>query len=125
MGSGIFSPVHIIIILVLAVLMFGSTRLPGAARSIGRSMRIFKAETKGLMHDGKDDDDEPQAAPQAQPAAPPALTQGAASPEQAALRERAAQLREQAAMHERAAELREQAARLEQQAASADTRQTY
>jgi sec-independent protein translocase protein TatA len=39
------------IILLLAVLLFGSKRLPDAARGIGRSLRIFKAETKGLMTD--------------------------------------------------------------------------
>ncbi len=39
------------IILLLAVLLFGSKRLPDAARGIGRSLRIFKAETKGLLTD--------------------------------------------------------------------------
>jgi sec-independent protein translocase protein TatA len=47
------------IILLLAVLLFGSKRLPDAARGIGRSLRIFKAETKGLLTD----DDTPAAAP--------------------------------------------------------------
>jgi sec-independent protein translocase protein TatA len=49
-----FSPEGLIVLLVL-VLIFGSKRLPDAARSIGRSMRIFKAETKGL----RGDDDKP------------------------------------------------------------------
>lgn len=35
-------------ILAVLVLLFGSRKLPDAARSLGRSMRIFKAETKGL-----------------------------------------------------------------------------
>lgn len=38
-------------ILAVLVLLFGSKKLPDAARSLGRSMRIFKAETKGLRHD--------------------------------------------------------------------------
>lgn len=38
-------------ILAVVVLLFGTKKLPDAARSIGRSMRIFKAETKGLRHD--------------------------------------------------------------------------
>jgi sec-independent protein translocase protein TatA len=38
-----------LIILLLVVLLFGAKRLPDAARSIGRSLRIFKAETKGLV----------------------------------------------------------------------------
>ncbi len=46
------------IVLGIAVLLFGSKKLPDAARSIGRSMRILKAETKGLRDedgDGRDD----------------------------------------------------------------------
>jgi len=41
----------IIIVLALLLLLFGATRLPAAARGLGRSMRIFKAETKGLRDD--------------------------------------------------------------------------
>lgn len=40
-----------LIIVLLIVLLFGAKRLPDAARSIGRSLRIFKAETKGLAED--------------------------------------------------------------------------
>ena len=32
----------------LVLLLFGAKRLPDAARGLGRSLRIFKAETKGL-----------------------------------------------------------------------------
>jgi sec-independent protein translocase protein TatA len=45
---------EIIIVLALLLLLFGAKRLPDAARGLGRSLRIFKAETKGLR-----DDDEP------------------------------------------------------------------
>jgi sec-independent protein translocase protein TatA len=41
---------HIIILLVVVLILFGSTRLPGAAEAIGKSLRIFKSETK-KMHD--------------------------------------------------------------------------
>jgi len=44
-------------ILAVLVLLFGSRKLPDAARSLGRSMRIFKAETKGLR--GGDDEEQP------------------------------------------------------------------
>ena len=44
---------ELILILAVLVLLFGASKLPNAARSIGQSMRIFKAETKGL----RDDDD--------------------------------------------------------------------
>ena len=40
-------------ILAVLVLLFGSKKLPDAARSLGRSMRIFKAETKGLRGEDK------------------------------------------------------------------------
>lgn len=39
---------ELILLLGVLVLLFGATKLPTAARSIGQSMRIFKAETKGL-----------------------------------------------------------------------------
>ena len=39
---------EIIIVLALLLLLFGAKRLPDAARGLGRSLRIFKAETKGL-----------------------------------------------------------------------------
>jgi sec-independent protein translocase protein TatA len=42
-----------LIIILLVVLLFGAKRLPDAARSIGRSLRIFKAETKGLVDDAQ------------------------------------------------------------------------
>jgi sec-independent protein translocase protein TatA len=48
---GALKPWHIIVIVVLLVLLFGSRRLPDAARSLGRSLRIIKAETQGLIND--------------------------------------------------------------------------
>lgn len=50
------SAVHIIILLVVILLLFGAKRLPDAARSVGKSMRIFKTEVKSL----RDDDDTPE-----------------------------------------------------------------
>ena len=46
---------ELIILLVVILLVFGAKRLPDSARSLGRSMRIFKAETKGLREDGSTD----------------------------------------------------------------------
>ena len=40
-----------LIIVALILLPFGAKRLPDAARGLGRSLRIFKAETKGLAGD--------------------------------------------------------------------------
>jgi sec-independent protein translocase protein TatA len=42
-------------VIVVGVLLFGSKRLPDAARSLGKSMRIFKSEVKELQADGKAD----------------------------------------------------------------------
>ncbi len=50
-------PQEIILILLVLVLLFGAKKLPELARGSGRALRIFKAETKGLM----DDDDEDEA----------------------------------------------------------------
>ncbi len=50
------SPWHLLILAAVFVLLFGSRKLPDAARSLGKSMRIFKAETKALR-DGDDADD--------------------------------------------------------------------
>ena len=48
------NPLLLIILVVIVVLVFGANKLPGAARSLGRSMRIFKSEVKQMR-----DDDEP------------------------------------------------------------------
>lgn len=41
-----------LIVALAGILIFGAKRLPESARSLGRSMRILKAETKGLHADG-------------------------------------------------------------------------
>ncbi|MDT4994289.1 MAG: sec-independent protein translocase protein TatA [Actinoplanes sp.] len=51
---GALRPWHIIVFVVVLVLLFGAKRLPDAARSLGRSLRIIKAETKGLIDDNND-----------------------------------------------------------------------
>lgn len=43
-----------LIIVALVLLLFGAKRLPDAARGLGRSLRIFKSETKGLVNEGGD-----------------------------------------------------------------------
>jgi len=49
-------PTELILILLVIVLLFGAKKLPELARGSGRALRIFKAETKGLMDDDDDDD---------------------------------------------------------------------
>lgn len=48
---GGLQPWHIIVVVVVLILLFGAKRLPDAARALGRSARILKAETKGLAED--------------------------------------------------------------------------
>jgi sec-independent protein translocase protein TatA len=47
-------PTEILLILLVLVLLFGAKKLPELARGSGRALRIFKAETKGLMDDDDD-----------------------------------------------------------------------
>ena len=65
MGLGLSNPLHIAIIVLVVVLVFGSKRLPELGRSLGEGMRGFKDSIQGH--------DEPEQAPQ-----PPALTQATA-----------------------------------------------
>jgi sec-independent protein translocase protein TatA len=52
MVRGLFEGWHPILLVLVLVLLFGAKRLPDAARGLGRSLRIFKAETEGLRTDG-------------------------------------------------------------------------
>jgi sec-independent protein translocase protein TatA len=44
-------PWHVIVLLLVVVVLFGYKRLPDAARSMGRSMRIFKSEVDSMRND--------------------------------------------------------------------------
>lgn len=53
---------HLIAILIIVLLLFGAPKLPGLAKSIGQSMRIFRGEMKTMKDEngtapasGKDD----------------------------------------------------------------------
>lgn len=50
---GAMSPWHWAIVLLVVVILFGSKKLPDAARGLGRSLRIFKSEVKEMNNDGK------------------------------------------------------------------------
>ncbi len=49
---------QLLIVGLLILLLFGARRLPELARGLGSSLRIFRAETKGLL------DDEDKSTPQ-------------------------------------------------------------
>lgn len=42
---------HIVVLLLVVLLLFGANRLPDLARSVGKSMKIFKDEVKDLRDD--------------------------------------------------------------------------
>ena len=44
---------HLVILILVVVVVFGWKKLPDAARSLGRSMRIFKSEVEEMKNDGK------------------------------------------------------------------------
>ena len=63
---GLFdSPTHLLIILAVLVVLFGSAKLPKAAKSMGEAMRIFKKESAKLH------DEDSSAPPQVQASAAP------------------------------------------------------
>ncbi len=47
---------ELLIIVGVIVLLFGASKLPDLARGSGQALRIFKAETKGLIDDDKPGD---------------------------------------------------------------------
>ncbi|MDU5961794.1 MAG: twin-arginine translocase TatA/TatE family subunit [Dermabacter sp.] len=53
------SPWTVLILLVLVVLLFGANKLPGLARNLGESMRIFKNEVSEMRKE--DDNDHAEA----------------------------------------------------------------
>ncbi len=72
---------HLVILIAVVLLLFGAPKLPGLARSIGQSMRIFRSEVKTMKDENGDDvvDDtaaEPVAEtkPAAKPAAKPSTS---------------------------------------------------
>ncbi|GAA2400505.1 hypothetical protein GCM10010191_04600 [Actinomadura vinacea] len=79
-----FATTEILIVLLVIMLLFGSTKLPQLARSLGRSVRILKAETKGL-HDDEPLEDPPHASrPDRRRDQAPQLREEATDPERQA-----------------------------------------
>lgn len=46
-------PWHLLILVVVILLVFGSKKLPDMARSLGKSARILKSEAKAMKEEGK------------------------------------------------------------------------
>jgi len=81
------SPWKILIVAIVIIVLFGSRKLPGAARSLGQSMRILKKEMTGLHEDDEPETSAPATAQattsQAVQAAPVQLPAGGAAPDAA------------------------------------------
>jgi sec-independent protein translocase protein TatA len=97
-------PMEIGLIILAVLLLFGYKKLPDASRSMGRSLRIFKSEMKGMKEDDVRAKDEARTTPvTGQVIAPSAAPAPTASPaavdyeaEAAALEARAAEARARA-----------------------------
>ena len=88
---GLFdSPTHLLIILVVLVVLFGSAKLPKAARSMGEAMRIFKKESAKMHEEDSSTAEVPVSAPPQVVAPQPQVT-----PQQAAQEQQMAALQQQ------------------------------
>ncbi len=54
MGNLFDSPWKVLVVAIVLIVLFGSKKLPDAARSLGKSMRILKAEVSDLHQDEPD-----------------------------------------------------------------------
>jgi sec-independent protein translocase protein TatA len=52
MGTGLFQPGHLLIVLVIALIIFGPGKLPELGSSLGKSIREFKHSINGGNDDG-------------------------------------------------------------------------
>jgi sec-independent protein translocase protein TatA len=68
-------PIEILLIVLVVLLLFGARRLPELARSVGKSLKIFKTEVKDLR-----DDDRPASTSTVTPAALPDAERTGATP---------------------------------------------
>lgn len=55
---------HLLVILAIVLLMFGAPKLPGLARSLGQSMRIFRSEVKTMKDESGNDAPAENSAPE-------------------------------------------------------------
>ena len=90
---GLFdSPTHLLIILAVLVVLFGSAKLPKAAKSMGEAMRIFKKESAKLH---EEDPSEPKKVQEWTPQQQVAPPQAQVTPQQTAQEQQVAALQQQ------------------------------
>ncbi|WP_327290553.1 Sec-independent protein translocase subunit TatA [Streptomyces sp. NBC_01198] len=66
-------PWHLVLVAIVVILVFGSKKLPEAARGLGKSMRILRSEARAMKHDDPATTASPTPGSSATPA-PDALT---------------------------------------------------
>jgi sec-independent protein translocase protein TatA len=76
MGNLFDSPWKVLVVAIVLIVLFGSKKLPDAARSLGKSMRILKTEVSDLHHDESD----PAPAAKPETGFPPAQLTAAPAP---------------------------------------------
>jgi sec-independent protein translocase protein TatA len=70
------APWHWVVLAIVVIALFGYKRLPDASRAVGRSLRIFKSELRGLNEDDKSREarEDSAASRELPPAVPPPVT---------------------------------------------------
>ncbi len=63
---------HLLILVAVVLLLFGATKLPALARSMGKSMRILRSEVRSMHSDDDDECADGSPAPRASDAPDPA-----------------------------------------------------
>ena len=53
MPTGILSPMHLLVVLVVALIVLGPKKLPGAGRALGQGLREFKDSISGALPDAE------------------------------------------------------------------------
>jgi sec-independent protein translocase protein TatA len=66
MLSGLENPIHLLVILVVVLLIFGPKRLPDVGRSLGHGMRQFRASLSGKEEEATAPPPAPAPAPEKQ-----------------------------------------------------------
>ena len=75
MPEGIFSPMHILIILVIVAIFFGAKRLPELGKGLGEGLKGFKEGIKGVTDPSPAPPVVQQSAPPPPPPPAPAATE--------------------------------------------------